>query len=278
MSGLKKSGEWTNEAQRIVDKFLDNPPDKVDPLKLKGSQLKKLLPELSGYEASCVQLKVHGTAKKRSKKPVPMELGGGKKRSRFIDDEAEEDGDGERERDEEEEPIFQKRRTSTVNTAASLEPELDDSPKSKFLAPEAYTLLNIRSQRFDSNVRLHELYRYKDEKGNLQVNVFLKMIADHEIDYKIEKNGTIFTATYTSSKNKRAAAYADNDFTLDCDKNEFVEPVDTKCVNKRTLARKGIANKTDGGTVEILVPFATAYTFDIAAQKRRQSDVQFGLV
>ncbi|KAJ3327195.1 hypothetical protein HDU76_012254, partial [Blyttiomyces sp. JEL0837] len=127
-----------------------------------------------------------------------------------------------------------------------------------------YTKAYVKKQPFTSNLRLHELYRFKNSTDQYQVDVFIRNLPGFELRTDIDKHETTFTYTMIpdqinsesimkredgmSGRNQSIMGYFQPEsipekFTYSF---TFPEPVDTKCIQEQNICELAIVKTTDG--------------------------------
>ncbi|KAJ3319285.1 hypothetical protein HDU76_000592 [Blyttiomyces sp. JEL0837] len=175
------------------------------------------------------------------------------------------------------------------NSNSSLHPKL--------ALPKDYTRSAVRDGKVANGVKLHEYVRYDSPNDGKRVAVFIRWIADMEMEYVVD--GRKFTVIYTPSKlevegllteemeeeEKKTGKMAARKkafiqyFTTDpmdeetfCYSFDLPDNIDSKAIDEDTITFVRHAWPANGGEkmVAILVPVFQVWTFDISSQKKRR--------
>ncbi|KAJ3305140.1 hypothetical protein HDU76_005056 [Blyttiomyces sp. JEL0837] len=193
---------------------------------------------------------------------------------------------------------------NTMGPADAKDIDENSAPQGPKLAPSlSYTRPAVCDGKVANGLKLHEYIRYDTPNEGKQVVVFIRWIADMEMDYMVD--GKTFTVFYTPMKvdveglfdeemeaeEKRTGKMSEKKkaliqyFTTDpmdqekfCYSFELPDNIDSKARDEEIISFPRLAWPADGGDkkVGIEVPVFRAFTFDVSSQKkRRHSLAQF---
>ncbi|KAJ3293819.1 hypothetical protein HDU76_007007, partial [Blyttiomyces sp. JEL0837] len=260
------SKDWTVQHSKLLCDWLKDGSRNGNET---GRDAKKDIPQLRDFSANVLNGKLKSFRSKIRKDPdydpedevMPMIVGASKKRSHDdVDTDSDDDDDGPAKP-----PKSAKPPCTTPGAMQTLFVSLTpfSPPKSRVADPSVYNKAQVKEQKVTTDLRLHEMVRYKNKNDIYQVDVMIRVICDMELDYAVEKSGLNLICTYTpcnkepddfmaSEDTKSPRNQAITAYYFDTPKEKFTynipfpEPVDSSAVDNWTILRDVWVNDSNG--------------------------------